>query len=762
MAINTDPSGFLVGENRLKELNKGVDKVHSDTSAILAILMGQIQQEAITRDRNYKQIAGIGNSVTMMAKAKPSVSVTINTGNSKVTRKTAGNISVDTGSTFQAAKNTSQTKEVKKTGGSRERGANGRFTSKTSQAGQDAGRDSRGRFTSSASGINERTFLDSIKKGIDSSNIGMQADVSNLDPTVDAVRELTTLFEPGKKAFSLMGRGAMWLFKRRKSAKAEDIPRVQSEHNDEVERHNHEERKLLRKLIDAVNRGNSNGLAGLLGPALLSRLMGGGGGKNGRNGRNAPNTPDKDKDQKKKPSTPVPVGGGGGGGGKGKPKTPDTNTPNKAPGRIGKLLGGLGKRVPFLGTLLGAGMLANGWSDMDAEQKGGGIGSIVGGGIGATLGAFGGPVGALAGASAGAYIGDSIGSAVGKWTGNMDKQNIGGTMIKGWNTTLDLIQNYFKLSMYGIGRFGGMGVGFMRASYGGGGIGRPGSGAGGYGGGLHSSSGRSEGGKLSGEADKNQSAVYNSMIKAGFSKSQAMALTAEVGREGGYSSDHLFGTHKDEANNLTNMGMISWQGSRRTRMLEHLTKKGLYKNGQMVRGQATLDAQAEYLKWEVENDPAYKATKKMFADNPDANPEQYSKTIGKNLIGWAYGQDVLSSGKAFPWKTHDARRRGHLETIEKKVNSLGGGSTQQSNGVKQVSLTTAATANQTRPLYASNSAAVKPAAVPAAPNVVRRTSGQETQPVLMASSNDTISQNPADRDIAHAITGGLGMRMQMA
>lgn len=741
MAIKTDESGFLIGENRLKELNKGVDKVHSDTSAILAILLGMIQQETISRDRNYKQVKNISSDIAAMARVKPTVSVTINTGNAKVTRKTTSNISVDSSSSSSSTKNTSQAKTTKSTGSSRERDSNGRFASKTGQTGQESGsnRDTRGRFTSSASGINERAIQDSIKNGVNASNMGMQADVSNIDPTVDAVRELTTLFEPGKKAFSLMGRGAMWLFKRRKSAKAEDIPRVQNEHNDEVERHNHEERKLLRKLIDAVNRGNNKGLAGLLGPALLSRLMGGGG---GRNGRNAPNVPDKNKDQKNKPGTPVPAGGPG----KDKPKTPD-----KAPGRIGKFLGGLGKRLPYVGTLLGTGMLASNWSEMNASEKGGGIGTLIGGGIGGVIGAFGGPVGAVAGATVGSYLGDAIGQRVGKWTGSLEKQNIGSTMIKGWNTTLDLIQNYFKLSMYGIGRFGGMGIGFMRANFGG------------SRGGLHSSSGRSEGGNLGGEADKNQSAVYNSMRKAGFSESQAMALTAEVGREGGYSSDHLFGTHKDEANNLANMGMISWQGKRRTRMLEHLAKKGLYKNGQMVRGQATLDAQAEYLKWEVENDPAYKATKKMFADNPDADPEQYSKTIGKNLIGWAYGQEFLSSGKAFPWKTHDARRRGHLENIERKVRNrtLGQPVNTNSSSVKPLIVSTI-TANQTRPLYASSSPSVKPLAIPAEPRIKQRVNSPKEQSILMTNVNDVISQNPADRDIAHAITGGLGMRMQMA
>lgn len=71
-------------------------------------------------------------------------------------------------------------------------------------------------------------------------------------------------------------------------------------------------------------------------------------------------------------------------------------------------------------------------------------------------------------------------------------------------------------------------------------------------------------------------------------------------------------------------------------------------------------------------------------------------------------------------------------------------------------------ANQTQPLYATNSPSVKAVAPPATPNVVRRESSQQ-QPMLMVNAgHDNISQGPADRDIYHAATGGIGMKIVMA
>lgn len=168
------------------------------------------------------------------------------------------------------------------------------------------------------------------------------------------------------------------------------------------------------------------------------------------------------------------------------------------------------------------------------------------------------------------------------------------------------------------------------------------------------------------EQDANQTGVLNAFMKAGFTKNQAVALTAEVGRENDYNSKNLYGYHKDEANGKVNMGMISWQGDRAKRLEAHMQKKGLIQNGKMVQSQAALDAQAEFVKWEIDNDTNYSKTKQVFANNPNADPESYAKTLGTNYVRWAYGQNVLSNGKAFDSGKHDRKRRGYKVQAQAK------------------------------------------------------------------------------------------------
>lgn len=169
------------------------------------------------------------------------------------------------------------------------------------------------------------------------------------------------------------------------------------------------------------------------------------------------------------------------------------------------------------------------------------------------------------------------------------------------------------------------------------------------------------------ERDNNQTAVYNSLTKAGFSKNQALALTAEIGRENGYDAKYLYGAHNDASNGLTNVGMISWQGDRAKKLYNYMDKKGLIKNGKMVRSQAALDAQAEFMRKEIMNDKTYADTKNAFEQNPNAAPEQYAKVLGKNYVRWAYGQNRLSNGRAFDWQKHDSKRRGYLNRMQQKL-----------------------------------------------------------------------------------------------
>lgn len=129
--------------------------------------------------------------------------------------------------------------------------------------------------------------------------------------------------------------------------------------------------------------------------------------------------------------------------------------------------------------------------------------------------------------------------------------------------------------------------------------------------------------------------VFDSFKGAGFSDAQAKALTAEINREGSFNPAYLFGSHTDAANKATNVGMLSWQGDRANRLMSFMSDRGLIDPaGRITPGQAALNAQAEYLRSEMENDPSYAKTRETFLANPDIDQETAHNILGKNFIRW--------------------------------------------------------------------------------------------------------------------------------
>ena len=129
--------------------------------------------------------------------------------------------------------------------------------------------------------------------------------------------------------------------------------------------------------------------------------------------------------------------------------------------------------------------------------------------------------------------------------------------------------------------------------------------------------------------------VFDSFKNAGFSDAQAKALTAEINREGSFNPAYLYGSHTDAANRATNVGMLSWQGDRADRLMSFMADRGLIDPaGRITPGQAALNAQAEYLRSEMENDPSYAATRETFLANPNIDQETAHNILGKNFIRW--------------------------------------------------------------------------------------------------------------------------------
>lgn len=190
-----------------------------------------------------------------------------------------------------------------------------------------------------------------------------------------------------------------------------------------------------------------------------------------------------------------------------------------------------------------------------------------------------------------------------------------------------------------------------------------------------------QGGKLSNGTPLNV-AVYNAYVNAGLSRNQALAVTAEVGRENSFNANVLFGNHTDPAANskgkkIRNLGMLSWNQGRDKMLEGYLVKNGVMKNGVMAKNQANLNAQAAFSVREMKSN-RYASKLKNFWSNPNANPDTYAAELGKHYIAWAYGQnDIKAEGggrKPFDWKANDNRRRGYLNTLS---GMLGGNTSYQ-------------------------------------------------------------------------------------
>lgn len=142
--------------------------------------------------------------------------------------------------------------------------------------------------------------------------------------------------------------------------------------------------------------------------------------------------------------------------------------------------------------------------------------------------------------------------------------------------------------------------------------------------------------------------LYNAWRQAGFNDNQAKIMMAETGRENSWNLDTIFGGHpephdKGKTRPRKNVGLISWNGSRRTQLLVRLKKKGLYNNGALSRSQATLNEMANFAVHEINTNKAYAKTKKQFLDNPNVDYATAVDVLGRNYIRWRIDDPVYKS-----------------------------------------------------------------------------------------------------------------------
>lgn len=161
------------------------------------------------------------------------------------------------------------------------------------------------------------------------------------------------------------------------------------------------------------------------------------------------------------------------------------------------------------------------------------------------------------------------------------------------------------------------------------------------------------------ETTRNMLKTYQALMNTGvFSDQQARYFTAEIGRENDFKSGALFGGHTDHNNGAKNLGMISWQKDRATKLASYLKSKGLIDDaGNIKQTQEALDAQANFLAQEILTNRSYAKSKNALMNN--AGYGDLQRIVGKNYIGWDY------AGKKINAQTHHDKRDKYYAQLNK-------------------------------------------------------------------------------------------------
>ncbi|WP_333640811.1 hypothetical protein TQH59_16585 [Acinetobacter johnsonii] len=396
MAINYDSGGFIIGERRTKEIADGVNQTNDTTKQILDFLKNTMTELKATAEERAK-----ANKSDLNRQNRHGRSV-------DASSREAGAIRQVVDASESLARATERVRSATQGLGTESSGRSGGVSGTRERSEQARERDSKGRFIGAGGAKESSSLFDLGGKAKDFMSGNGGVDVSGVDPTIDALREVKDVVSPVGRVFGGMGARAIGLFRGRLKKRRGDelLPKEQVDANKEQQRNDKQHNKLLKRLIDVVRANSGGGLGGLLG------------------GR----------------------------------------------GALG-LLGGLGKaglkRLPLLGALFGGASLAKDWDKLDTAGKGKGIGEVIGTTVGGVLGAFLGPVGAIGGAGLGHYLGGIFGNKMGKWVDELrtaDLPTMFKELIKGVLKTNPVTGIPYRLGekAYGFGQsvrnwFGGGG-----------------------------------------------------------------------------------------------------------------------------------------------------------------------------------------------------------------------------------------------------------------------------------------------------------------
>ncbi|SDC28773.1 hypothetical protein [Acinetobacter boissieri] len=369
-----DGQGFLVGE-KLAEKTTALD---DHVQEILKIL----KNEAIRQIDEYR-ISNYQRSIYEATQTQNFTEIVKQLKNISDNKSTSSQVHRDQNSTLP---NHDQSRETVGTRRTEDPVDRINEPPKTGEENQDRKRDSQGRFIGGKAEqvSNFSQLIGRLGQAVN----GIGHAPGGIDPSLDAINELSTVVSPVKRMVGFMFKPLSGFAKMRK--RSEPLPKEETEHN-------RKQIRVLNKIADAIQKSKSNGL---LSSILGSRV---GGGLFGLLGK----------------------------GGKG----------------LGKLLK-LGKGIPFLGTALTA-LSFSDWKTQSTAEKGSTVGSAVGGVAGAALGSVLGPVGTVAGGVIGSWAGDKLGGIVApyvsSWTDDLKKADIPKKMMDKWYGLVEKLGQAFTV-----------------------------------------------------------------------------------------------------------------------------------------------------------------------------------------------------------------------------------------------------------------------------------------------------------------------------
>ncbi|MFA3675739.1 tail tape measure protein [Acinetobacter baumannii] len=591
-------------------------------------------------------------------------------------------------------------------------------------------RDEKGRFVSNPNEPQNQSSIRKVAQTISTAIKGvMPNSPQGVDPTVDAINEVSHLLSPVRRAAGLALRPLTGLMRSKK--RNEPLPREQ-------ENHNRKQIKLLQRIAD--NLASKGGLLGSLGKLL---------------------------------STALSAGSGLLGGVLGKGK--------KGVGKLGKGLGKLlkfGRGLPVIGALAAGASLLD-WNEQSTQEKGGTVGSLAGGVIGGTVGSLFGPAGTLIGGMAGSWIGNKLGTAVApyfkEWTDSLIAADVPSIINTAWKGFVSYASNAFDQAkgtaskvIDGVKDTAGDALDFIKDKFNRfnpfhEGVPTWGIGQGVYKPGFGANAGVAQYGATIAQP-VNRSAARDEALKFFTSKEggnwtpeQAAGIVANLEAESGFK-------HTAIGDNGKAFGIGQWHPDRQAKFKQ--------KFGKDIR-QSSYQEQLAFVNWELNNNES--SAGKKLRQSKSANQagaivsryyERPAAVEAEAMKRSAMAQNIhVDAGKRSLLTDKQDNSKTLKDVEAKTVKSASGIEPKQGNIYNQTSRKLSGVLSSQTPHIptskrdlSSSGTSLKSTPITKVPAFKQPLNTPNPQEVVVVNGNNgNISQNVNDRFLAHALTGGIGM-----